>query len=399
MTKRNIASLLFLLVFGLTACGGPAAQNSAPAFREPVVSASPTVVPTAAPVPTRSPTPESTPFVNPLLEQMAAMTDEELVGQLLVAGIEGTTPGEDARTAIQDLHVGGIILFGRNVESGDQLTALNTALKEMNGAAGNIPLFLCVDEEGGPVSRLAPLEGRLPSAYDYIAGGGEAEELGRTLAERCAKYGFHVDFAPVLDVWSNPDNTVIGKRAFGTDAETASLAVDTALAMTREGIIPVGKHFPGHGDTFEDSHVGLPVVDKAQLETLEYIPFRAAINAGIPALMVGHILAVKIDPEYPASVSPAVVDFVLRDFMGFDGVVFTDDLTMGAITQTYGIGEAAVMSINAGCDVALVCHGADNVKEAHAALLAAMADGTLSRERAEESVARILKLKTQFGVT
>lgn len=328
------------------------------------------------------------------------MTDGVLAGQLLVVGFEGTTVGEDAKAAIEELGVSGLILFGRNIESAEQLTALTASLKELNSGAGNAPLFLCVDEEGGKVSRLAKLEGNLPTSYDYIQGGGDPTELGFTLSERCEKYGLNVDFAPVLDIWSNPQNTVIGKRAFGSDAETASKAVDTAMGiLAKNDILPVGKHFPGHGDTTVDSHVGLPMVDKtvAQLEDLELLPFRAAIARGIPALMVAHILMTKIDPHLPASLSPAVVDGLLRADLGFDGVVFTDDLTMGAIAQNYGLGEAAVLAVSAGCNQLLVCHGADNVKTAYDALVTALADGSLSRERAEESVYRVLNLKSQLS--
>ena len=221
------------------------------------------------------------------------------------------------------------------------------------------------------------------------------------MAAECAAFGFHVDFAPVLDIWSNPDNTVIGKRAAGTDAASATEFGNEILrGIVSGGVIPVGKHFPGHGDTETDSHVGLPVVDKTQEELwqAELYPFRRAIDEGAPALMAAHIQMTQLDPLLPASLSPAVVNGLLREEMGFDGLVFTDDLTMGAIANTYGMGEAAVKAIEAGCDVALVCHGLDNAKAAFHALLFAIEDGTLSRERVEESVRRILTVKKTYGV-
>lgn len=396
MPKRNIIPIILLLVFTLGGCKG----------EEPLVSEAPSTPPpaletrqpaAAAPVPT----PVSTP--DPIGERVAGMTTEELVGQLLVAGLQGTEPGEDGRQAVEDLRVGGIILFGRNVESAEQLTDLTNGLKELNRAAGNIPLFLCVDEEGGMVSRMPPEVKDLPNAYDYVQAGGDPEKRGEVLAEQCAGFGFSVDFAPVLDVWSNPNNKVIGRRAFGTGAEEAAQAgTECARAMMDAGIIPVVKHFPGHGDTDMDSHVGLPVVDKTEeeLEELELIPFRRALEGGesVPAVMVGHIRMEKLDPLLPASLSPAVVNGLLREKLSFEGVVFTDDLTMGAVADTYGMGEAAVKAVAAGCDMALACHGLDNAKAAYHALLFAVEDGTLTRERLEESVYRILALKEEYGV-
>ena len=387
MTKRNMTLLLLLFVFVLGGCTGGGLSDA------PRPTASPAIE--TEPPPT--PTPEPTPAPDPIGERVRAMTVEELVGQLLVAGIEGKEPGGDAMQIIEDLHVGGIILFGRNVESAGQLAALTNALKERNQRAGNVPVFLCVDEEGGMVSRMPPEVADLPNAYDYAQAGGDFYERGTVLAEECAAFGFHVDFAPVLDIWSNPQNTVIGKRACGTDAETAArLGQALADGLSDGGVVPVGKHFPGHGDTLTDSHKGLPVVDKTaeELRGFELCPYEYDLEA----VMVGHIQMTKIDPLLPASLSPKVVTGLLREEMGFEGLVFTDDLTMGAVANTYGMGEATVKAILAGCDMALVCHGLDNAKAAYHALLFAVEDGTLSRERLEESARRILTVKEAYAV-
>ena len=316
MTKRMLLAILLLIVFALPAgCqkqGGEPTQPTAPA---------PTILPTHTPEPSPTPTPD------PVGEALAGMTVEQKAAQLLVAGIEGTEPGEDAVQAVQGYQVGGVILFGRNVESAEQLAALTNGLKELNG--DYTPLFLCVDQEGGRVDRMPPEVTDLPSA---------------------------------LDIWSNPENTVIGDRAFGTDAATVTGAAnETALGILSGGVIPVAKHFPGHGDTAVDSHYGLPVVDKSleELEELELRPFRQAIDTtcvygtyggdtSIPAIMVAHILLSQIDPDNPASLSPEVVTGLLREEMGYEGVVCTDDLTMGAISNTYGMGEAAVLAVEAG---------------------------------------------------
>lgn len=390
MTKRKLIPVILLLVLLLAACGG---QTAAPA---PTPTGAPAATPSAAP----TPTPEPTPAPDPVAEALAAMTTEEKVGQLLVAGIEGAQPGEDAAQAVRDYRVGGVILFGRNVENAGQLVELTNGLKALNGDC--VPLFLCVDQEGGRVDRMPPEVDDLPSAYDYIVGDGGPLERGQVLAAQCTAFGFNLDFSTCLDIWSNPDNTVIGERAYGSDPDTvtrAGLAVNEGLEQG--GVIPVVKHFPGHGDTSVDSHVDLPVVDKTveELEELELIPFRAAIEAGAPCVMAAHILMTGIDPDLPASLSPGVVTGLLRQGLGFAGVVCTDDLTMGAISDTYGMGEAAVLAVEAGCDLLLVCHGADNLTAAREALLAAVESGRISQDRLDESVYRLLSLKREYGLT
>ena len=395
MTKRNPVPLLLLLVFAFTTGCGP---------WEPVQTPAPSLAAEAVPSPAPAETlpPELTPSPDPIAQQVAALSTEEKVGQLLVAGIEGTSPGDDARWAIREAKAGGIILFGRNVASAEQLAQLNSDLKALNSDAGNVPLFLCVDEEGGMVSRMPPEVQDLPSAYDFIRAGGDPAARGAVLAAECAAFGFNVDFAPSLDIWSNPQNTVIGKRAFGTDAQTVTEAgTACTYAMMDAGVVPVVKHFPGHGDTLTDSHVGLPVVGKSRKALLEneLAPFRAAIDGGAPAVMVAHILMTQLDPQRPASLSPAVVTGLLREELGFNGVVFTDDLTMEAVFQTYGMGEAAVLAVEAGCDMALVCHRSDNLKAARSALLEAVDSGRISMDRLDESVYRVLALKAAYGLS
>ena len=405
MTKRNLLAGLLLVVFVLTAgCAArPAQPTDTPAAE---------TTPAAAPSPT--PTPEPTPTPDPIAEAVAAMTTEQKVSQLLVAGIEGTQLGQDAVQAVQDYQVGGVILFGRNVESAWQLAELTNGLKDLNG--DYTPLFLCVDQEGGRVDRMPPEVERTPSAWSVgqtLDTEGVGAAYGALLAEECAAFGFNMDFAPSLDIWSNPDNTVIGDRAFGNDWEwTAFFGMSAVESMEEQGgVIPVVKHFPGHGDTSVDSHVALPVVDKSleELWQSELVPFNMTLNqedyfgaqAGpsAPAVMVAHILLSQVDPDYPASLSHRVVTGLLREEMGFDGVVCTDDLTMGAVSNTYGMGEAAVLAVEAGCDLLLVCHGADNLTAARDALLEAADSGRLSPERLDESVKRILSLKVEYGLT
>lgn len=382
MTRRHFTAALLLFVFILTA-GCQAAPT-------------PAASPASTPTPTPSATPAPTPTPDPVEEALSAMTTEEKVGQLLIAGFYETQAGEEARSYIQDYHVGGLILYGRNVESARQLTGLTNGLKALAG--DGIPLFLSTDQEGGMVERMPPEISKLPNAYDVS----DPAAFGSTLGAECAAFGLNTDFAPSLDIWSNPNNTVIGRRAFGSDAETVTQRGLACLtAMEESGTIPVIKHFPGHGDTDTDSHVGLPVVDKTreELRERELVPFRAAIDAGAPAVMVGHILMTQIDPDRPATLSHAVVTGLLREELGFDGVVFTDDLTMGAITQSYGLGEAAVLAVEAGCDVLLVCHEASSVEAVYTALLDAVDAGRITADRLDQSVRRILTLKQNCGLT
>lgn len=379
-------------VFLLAACqadggaSGPQPESSAPVI-------------TAAP----APSPVETEPVDPVEELLERMTTEEKVGQLLIAGIEGTEAGADAEAAIADDRVGGVILFKRNVVSVEQLTALTDGLKELNRNSG-VPLFIGIDEEGGTVSRMPDELNDLPSMYEFGRTGDPAltYAVGRVLSDLCRNQGINLNFAPVLDVWSNPDNTVIGRRAFGTGAETViTMGLPVMEGLRDGGVIPVVKHFPGHGDTLADSHEGLPVVDKTEEElwAQELLPFDAAIEAGADVVMVGHILERGLDPERPASLSYAVVTGLLREKMGFAGVVCTDDLTMAAVSDRWGMGEAAVLAVEAGNDLLLVCHGADNLEEARQALLDAVADGRITEERLDESVRRILRLKERYGLS
>ena len=203
----------------------------------------------------------------------------------------------------------------------------------------------------------------------------------------------------MADIWSNPENTVIGDRAFGTQADLVSQCVASAVAGMRDGgILSVVKHFPGHGDTAVDSHLGLPVVDYElkELRERELRPFQASVNAD--GVMVGHIVLAALG-QSPACLNPQVVDGLLRTELGYPGVIFTDDMTMGAIAQNYELGEACVLAVEAGCDMVLVCHGEETVKTAYTALLTAVETGRISSERLDESVKRILTLKERAELT
>lgn len=340
---------------------------------------------------------------DPIEEQIKSMTLEEKVGQLVVVGLEGYTIDDNTKTMIENHHVGGLILFGRNVESSGQLLALVNSIKSTN-SKNKVPLFVSVDEEGGRVSRMPAEFKKLPrnDAIGKINSGDFSYKIGNILAEETKSFGFNMNFAPVLDINSNPQNPVIGDRAFGSDSQIVSkLGVQTMKGIQAGGVIPVVKHFPGHGDTSVDSHIGLPAVDNniERLKSFELVPFNEAIRNQADAVMIAHILLNKIDPQNPASLSKAIITDLLRKQLNFGGVVITDDMTMGAIVKNYTISDAAIKAINAGSDIVLVCHGYDNELAVIGALKKAVQNGAITEERLNESVYRILKLKSRYRLS
>lgn len=332
-----------------------------------------------------------------------SMTLEEKVGQLVIVGVDGYENDEHSKQLMEKYHAGGFILFKKNIQDSAQLLTLLNSLKETNAALNKVPMFLSVDEEGGRVSRLPDEFKKFPS--NKVIGqkndSSLSYQIGNILGRELSSFGFNMDFAPVLDINSNPKNPVIGDRSFGTTAGLVSrLGIETMKGIRAENVISVVKHFPGHGDTSVDSHVGLPRVnhDLKRLESFELVPFKAAIENSVDAIMIAHILLPKLDPENPASFSKAVITDLLRTDMNFNGVVITDDFTMGAIEKNYDMGGAAVKSIQAGADIVLVCHGFDKQETVIKALLAAAQTGQISAGRLDESVYRVLELKQRYSL-
>ena len=340
---------------------------------------------------------------DPIRERIDSMTLQERVGQLVIVGFDGYTADDSIKTMIQSYKVGGVILFGRNVENAEQLITLNNTLKNIN-SGNKIPLFISIDEEGGKVSRMPKEIRKLPTNKTIGEANDEnlSYEIGSILADEVKMFGFNMNFAPVLDINSNPQNPVIGDRSFGNSKEIVSrLGVQTMKGIQSGGVIPVVKHFPGHGDTSEDSHIGLPAVshDMNRLIDFELIPFKDAINNQADAVMIAHILLNKIDSENPSSLSKTVITELLRNQLKFNGVIITDDMTMRAIVENYNIGEAAIKSVKAGSDIILVCHGYDNEIAVIDALKNAVENRTISQETINESVYRILKLKDKYKLS
>jgi len=293
-----------------------------------------------------------------------SMKHGDTIASPLWVGFEGKTLPAALSRWLARGEVGGVVLFSRNIESPAQVRALCREIRSAAGRGNPLPL-IAVDQEGGRVARLIdPPFTRFPPARACslfcCRNESVAEGLGAATAAELRAVGIDMNFAPVLDVDSNPRNPVIGDRAFSEDPHTAAaLGIAFAKGSLSRGILPVGKHFPGHGDTSADSHEELPVV-RAGRQTLlrrELLPFRRAARSGIPALMTAHVMYPALDRALPATLSRKILHDLLRERLRFRGAVLSDALEMKAIADRYGIGEAAVLALTAGCDVVLVCRG------------------------------------------
>lgn len=389
--KRLLLPALLLTI--LTAC------TAAPAGTLPAAAPAPT--PASTPAPTAAPAPAD------------ALTPEEKIGQLFIirpdaldltlpqetindAKADGVTLLTDAmRETLQAYPVGGICQFGKNITDPEQLAQFNADLQ----AASRTPLFIAVDEEGGAVARLANHPAFDLPQYESAAAVGasgdpaDACAMGQTIGAYLKEYGFNMDFAPDADVNTNPDNPIIGTRAFSSDAATAAeMTAAAADGLRTGGILPTLKHFPGHGDTAEDSHTALAVTYKTldELQACELLPF--AEDTGLHAVMVGHIAAPNVTGDGTlATLSPQLVALIPD---AENTLIVTDSLAMDAITAAYTPGEAAVKALQAGCDVLLM---PNSLPEAYAAVLEAVQNGTISEERLDRSVNKILLYKQQFA--
>lgn len=346
--------------------------------------------------------PEPEPEIDPIEEQIKEMTLEEKVGQLLIIGLEGNEISEIEISHINDLKVGGFVLFSRNIDNENQVLNLLNSLKEEN-RINDIPLFLSVDEEGGLVSRLSKIYTNLPNP-SILGEKNDVKvsfEYGENLGMKLKGLGFNVNFAPVLDINSNPTNPVIGSRAFGeTDDLVTRHGMEVMNGIRSQNIIPVVKHFPGHGDTSEDSHLALPRVDKSleELEGLELIPFKSAIDNNVEMIMVAHILYTQIDENMPSSISDVLIKDILREKLKFNNVVISDDMTMGAILDNYSIEEASLQFLKSGGDIVLVCHGKENPALVYSRIIDGVNNGELSKSELDSKVYRILKLKALYDL-
>jgi len=343
------------------------------------------------------------------------MSLEQKIGQVMLIGLDPAETGARSTEMtpqmaglLAELHVGGLVLFERNVGAPGELARLNAAAQAAVTDGGDPPLIISIDQEGGRVTRLRQARGytEWPSHMALGATGDpeNARLMAAALGRELLAVGINMDLAPVLDVNSNPRNPVIGTRSFGSDPQrVAAFGVAFIAGLQDTGVMAVGKHFPGHGDTGTDSHVSLPVVahDRSRLEAVEFLPFRAAIEAGIAGIMSAHVTFPAVDPApgLPATLSRKVMTGLLRDEMGYDGLLLTDSLEMGALARSgYPVPAAAVASLAAGADLLCISHGFTVHRQVHAALVQAIERGEIPMARLDAAVRRILKAKDQYGL-
>ncbi|TMR07033.1 beta-N-acetylhexosaminidase [Nonomuraea turkmeniaca] len=389
-----------VLVIALAACGGGSGA----------AGATPTGGKAAPPAPTTQSPAQSQAQPDPVARVLSKMSVEEKVGQLFMPVLYGTSAdtasGENqarytAQTpakVIAKYHLGGVILFPQNVKSVGQVVDLTNGLQR---ASKQVSLLIGTDQENGLVSRMSAIMTDFPGASRI--GATKDTDLSRAVAEATGEelrsLGVNLDFAPVADVNVNPNNPVIGARAFGKDPKLVAKMVAAAVKGFADAkVAATAKHFPGHGDTTVDSHTGLPVIkhSKAEWERIDAPPFKAAIDAGVDAVMSAHIVFPKLDSSGdPATLSKPILTGLLREKLGFKGVISTDALNMAGVRQKYNDGEIAVRAVLAGADLLLM---PNDLPKAYQAVLAAVKSGRITKERLDQSVTRLLTLKQAKGL-
>lgn len=323
------------------------------------------------------------------------------IGQYLIGSLPGTTIPVELRSLAREFDLGGVILFSRNIEAPEQVAELSA---ESEALGRVLPAWVSVDQEGGRVARLKEPFTKWPPMATLGRAGKESEQLARRFAKALAQellaVGITLDYAPVLDVHTNPKNPVIGDRALAERAEdVAKLGRVIIRALQGAGLAACGKHFPGHGDTSADSHFELPLVEHPpeRLRAIEFEPFRAAIAEQVAFIMTAHVLVPSLDEKRPATLSPAIVQTMLREELKYEGVILSDDLEMKALSSTSAVPDAAVDAIRAGCDGILVCSGnVDLQARTLEALVRAVESGIIPARRHDDAFVRLKRTKQRF---
>ena len=321
------------------------------------------------------------------------------IGQLLIAGFDGPALSVEIKSLVREFGLGGVILFARNIEEPEQIAELCFEAARLDP---DMPLWVSIDQEGGRVARLkAPFTEFPPMAT--IGRSGDSSLAGRfaqAMASELKAVGVSLDYAPVLDVHTNPNNPVIGDRALSDRPEVvARLGAAIIQALQNAGIAACGKHFPGHGDTGTDSHLELPLIEHPieRLRQVELVPFRAAIEAGVASIMTAHVFLPALDEQRPATLSKRIVSGVLREELTFEGLILSDDLEMNAVAAQYAVPAAAVLAVEAGCDGVLICSGDhDTQAAALEALIHAVEDQEVRLTRVDDALKRHRRAKERF---
>lgn len=319
-----------------------------------------------------------------------------------MVGMPGPQMDEDTRDLIRDYNVGGVVLFSRNIEGPIQLTTLCQDLQDTAMEFHGIPLILAIDQEGGRVSRLKEPFTQFPG--NTVMGQDtkpieKAMEFGRVTAKELKLVGLNMNFAPVLDVQRGEPEKHLQGRTFGEDVKKVSRLGKTVVRSLQEhGILAVAKHFPGLGRSSVDPHFDLPriEIDMKEMEQVNLPPFQVAINVGVSGIMTSHAIYPALDPERPATLSPAILTQLLREKMGFEGLIITDDLEMGAIAKHWGIAEGAANAFEAGADILLICEDQRRVLEGIELLRGRLLQGEISSQRLDQSNERIMRLRSDL---
>ncbi len=324
---------------------------------------------------------------------------KEKIGQMLMFAFRGTTYNEQLDTFINELNLGGVIAFARNIKNVDQISTLNKTIQSKT----KLPMFIGLDQEGGPVLRvmsgITPLPGAMALASSDSS---KIFEITKAVGEDLKHLGFNINFAPVGDINNNPKNPVINSRSYSDEAEVVAKHSQAAFSgFQAGGILPTMKHFPGHGNTSVDSHIGLPVVESSLKDIMncEIIPFQNAINNGIDGIMMSHILYKELDDVYPSSLSKKIINDFLIEKLGFEGLIVTDSLTMGAIYNKFTIEEIVYNGINAGNDILIFCGRADISEQRfiYNTFLNLVENGRIGIDRINRSVEKILNYKKKYA--
>ena len=335
------------------------------------------------------------------------MTAKEKIGQRITLGFTGTVISDCLKRMVKEYKAGNVILFRDNLVNAGQARQLCADIQELVKGETGLPAFISIDQEGGAVVRLPADMVNVPGAMALAASGSikNAALAAKITADELRRIGVNLNLAPVLDINCNMDNPAIGNRSFAANADdAAAFAIAAIRAYAEAGLMCSGKHFPGHGDTAVDSHLDLPLVDKSlnELERRELFPFRKAIEAGIPAIMTTHILFPQIENEkLPATMSKKILKGLLRDSMGFRGLILSDGMEMKAIKDYYGVPNGCVLALDAGVDIVFLCHESDDMENSMKEIYSAFDNGRFNMEEFDASVGRIISYKekyTDFGL-
>ena len=407
---KRITSLWLVWVMGLAACAGatstPQPQPALTVFPSPTPATTATQTPTPQPTHTPTPAPSPTPARPELL--LSKMTLEQKVGQVMAIGFGATAVIPEVKALLNDLHIGAIVIFDANIESPTQLAQLIRDAQEATKTNGDPALIVAIDQEGGPVARLRANVGftEFPSAMAMAATGdvNNARAAAKAMAGEMQAVGINMNLAPDMDVNNNPANPIIGIRSFGSDPlKVSEFGVAVIETYQGAGILCVAKHFPGHGDTAIDSHIGLPMIpyDLTRLNAIELVPFRAAMRAGIAGIMSAHITFPAVDdtPDLPGSLSAKVQTGLLRDAMQFEGLAVSDSLEMGALESAgFTTPKAAAQALAAGADLLTFNSTLDVYRDTHALIVSRVKSGEIPQARLDAAVRRVLRAKERFGV-